>query len=97
MGSLYVATGKFDPAVAGPAMPVPTPLEYAIHAVHNNNNDLEITISWTLWYNFNLTTQVLVATALISCDLVQHLVCIPIVEILIDNSIFLTLDNTNKI
>ena len=26
---------------------------------------LEITISWTLWYNFNLTTQVLVAMALL--------------------------------
>ena len=45
MGSLYVATGNFDPAVARSARPVPTPLEYAIHAVHNNNNDLEITIS----------------------------------------------------
>ena len=33
------------------------PVVYAIHAVHN-------TISWSLWYNFNLTTQVLVATAL---------------------------------
>ena len=45
MGSLYVATGNFDPAVARSARPVPMPLEYAIHAVHNNNNDLEITIS----------------------------------------------------
>ena len=45
MGSRYVATGNFDPAVAGYVRPVPTPLEYAVHAVHNNNNDLEITIS----------------------------------------------------
>ena len=66
MGSLYVATENFDLAVAGYARLVPMPLEYAIHAVHNNNNDLEITISWTLWYNFNLITQVLVATALYS-------------------------------
>ena len=45
MGSLYVATGNFDLAVAGSARPVHMPLEYAIHAVHNNSNDLEITIS----------------------------------------------------
>ena len=47
VGSLYVATGNFDLAVAGSARPwpIPMPLEYAIHAVHNNNNDLEITIS----------------------------------------------------
>ena len=45
VGSLNVTTGNFGPAVAGSARPVPTPLEYAIHAVHNNNNDLEITIS----------------------------------------------------
>ena len=45
VGSLDGATGNFDPAVAGSARPVPMPLEYAIHAVHNNNNDLEITIS----------------------------------------------------
>ena len=45
MGCLYVATGNFDPAVARSAGPVPMPLEYAIHAVHNNNNDLEITIN----------------------------------------------------
>ena len=43
MGSLYVATGNSGPAVARSARPVRTPLEYAIHAVHNNNNDLEIT------------------------------------------------------
>ena len=45
VGSLYVATGNFDPEVAGSTRRVPMPLEYAIHAVHNNNNDLEITIS----------------------------------------------------
>ena len=44
MGFLYVATENFDLAVDGSARPVPTPLEYAIHAMHNNNNDLEITI-----------------------------------------------------
>ena len=62
MCSLYVATGNFDPAVAGSARPVPTPLEYVIHAVHNNNNDLEITKLNLV--TFNLNTQVLVATAL---------------------------------
>ena len=49
VGSLYVATGNFDfdLAVAWSARPIPMPLEYAIHAyaVHNNNSDLEITIS----------------------------------------------------
>ena len=45
MGSLDVATGNFGPAVAVSAWPVPTPLEYVMHAVHDNNNDLEITIS----------------------------------------------------
>ena len=45
MGSIYVATGNFDPEVARSARPVPMPLEYVIHAVHNNNNDLEIAIS----------------------------------------------------
>ena len=44
-GLSFLAAGNFDPAVARSARPVPMPLEYAIHAVHNNNNDLEILTS----------------------------------------------------